>query len=110
MDQLAVVKAVNPCRSFDTGNPQRSEIPFFNTPVAKCVVQGAVYRLSSASEQLAPGAAVTFGQFQHLVSSLSRFKSSSYSRHQLLLCVVFAGSVRGDGSSRFTDFKGVKGE
>src|SRR6266545_7920766 len=85
MDQFTVGKVIKPCRSIDTGNPQRSKVPLLDTAVPEGIVQSAINSLSGTSEQFTSGSAITLRQLQNLVSTLSRFKSSSNSRHFLLL-------------------------
>jgi hypothetical protein len=103
VNELAVRKPVSPGSSVYASNPQRSEISFLDTPVSECIVQGPVNRLGGTSEQLAPGTSVPFGQLQYFVSSLSRFKSSFYSRHRLLLLLDICRIRKGRHSSRFSD-------
>ena len=91
-----VGKSVYPGGGVYAGNPECAEIALLDPPVPKCVIQGAIDGFGSASEQFASGSPVTLGQLQHLVSSLSRFKSSFYSWHFLLLCSGYLPDPQGE--------------
>ena len=95
-DELAVRESVYPGGGIYAGNPECAEITLFDPPVPECVIQGAIDCFGSASEQFTSGSPVTLGQLQHLVSSLSRFKSSFYAWHFLLLCSGYLPDPQGE--------------
>ena len=84
-DEFAVRQPVETGSRVDTGDPQTAEITLFDPAVAESVIKGPIHCFGRTAEQFAPCAPVALGKFQYLVASASRFESSFYAWHVLLL-------------------------